>query len=129
MAMDQIPKIELKKLKALEIEVNALDLLPPSLEVLERMVKLVADRFSVPTTATYRVSGKPPNSATYLDFKWGRPTRHMNVKLEDDGSYHCFHQYCADRYDRLETATSSVAWYYLVGRRYPFVGRYNLLQA
>jgi hypothetical protein len=122
------PKIDPENLNALTAEVNALDLLPPSLEVLECMVKLVADRFSVPTTATYRLSGKPPNSVTYLDFKWGAPTRIMNVKLEDDGRYHCFHQYCADRYDRLETATSSVAWYYLVGRPYPTVWRNNLLK-
>jgi hypothetical protein len=126
--MDQIPRIEPEKLTALTVEVNALDLLPRSLEVVERMVKLVGDRFSVPTTATYRVHGKPPNSVTYLDFKRGVPAHIMNVKIEDDGHYHCFHQYCADRYDRLETATSSVAWYYLVGRPYPTVGRYNLLK-
>jgi hypothetical protein len=122
--MRQIPRIEPEKLKALKNEVDALDLLPPSLEVLERMVKLIAEHFSVTVSASYRAGGP----VTYLDFKEGSPTNIMNVKLEDDGRYHCFHQFCADQYDRLETATSSVAWYYLIGRSYPAVGRYNLLK-
>jgi hypothetical protein len=122
------PGITRENLDALIAEVNAIDLAPPSLEVLERMVKLVANRFSVPTTATYRVSGKPPDLVTYLNFEWGTPTRYMNVKLDDDGRYHCFHQYCADQYDTLETATSSVAWHYLIGRAYPTVWRDSLLK-
>ena len=123
--MSSIPEIEPEMLKALIAEVKALDQLPPSLEVLERMVKLVADRFPVPVTATRRVSGKPPNSVTYLDFKWGTPTRIMNVKLEDDGRYYCFYQYCADRYDKHRIATSSVAWPYVVGCPYPTVWRHK----
>ena len=126
-AADHIPRIELEKLAALTAEVNALDRLTPGLEVVERVVKLVADRFSVPVTAAYRIHGRSPNLTTYLDFKWGTPTRFMSVKLEDDGRYHCFHQFCADQSDRLETTTSSVAWHYVVGRPYPTVGRYNLL--
>jgi hypothetical protein len=124
--MTQIPRIEPKKLSTLIVEINALDRLPPSLEIVERMVKLIANRFCVPITATYRVHGKPPNCITYLDFEWGRPANMMNVRLEGNG-YHCFHQFCADRYDRLETATSLVAWYYFIGRPYPLIGRYNLL--
>jgi len=123
-----IPRISRQNLNALIAEVNAIDLIPPSLEILERTVKLVADRFSVPTTATYRVSGKPPDSVMYLNFEWGRPTRYLNVRLEADGRYHCSHQCCADRYDKLETATSSAAWFYLIGRSYPAVGRDNLLE-
>lgn len=122
------PKITPENLKALIAEVNAIDLLPPSLEILERTVKLVADRFSMPITATYRVSGAPPNSVTYLDFSWGAPPRYMGVKLEDDGRYYCFHQYGADRHDKFETTTSSTAWYYLIGRSYPTVWRDNLLK-
>jgi hypothetical protein len=122
--MNQVPKIEPEKLKALNDEVDALDRLPPSLEVLERTVKLVAKRFSVTVLAAYRVSGP----TTYLDFSEGSPAKYMSVKLEDDGRYHCFHQYMQDQYDILEAATSTVAWYYLIGRPYPSIGRYNFLQ-
>lgn len=122
--MSQVPKIAPDKLKVLTNEVDALDRLPPGLEVVERTVKLIAERFSVTVSAAYRVSGP----TTYLDFREGSPAKLMNVKLEDDGRYHCFHQYLNDRYDRLETATSAVAWYYLIGRPYPLVGRYNFLQ-
>jgi hypothetical protein len=74
--MRQIPRIEPEKLKALKNEVDALDLLPPSLEVLDRMVKLIARHFSMAVSASYRAGGP----VTYLDFKEGSPANIMNVK-------------------------------------------------
>ena len=55
--MPQIPKIERERLEALNNEVDALDRLQPSLETRERVVKLIADKFSVPVATSYRVSG------------------------------------------------------------------------
>jgi hypothetical protein len=103
--VDSIAPEEFQRLKA---DVDALDRMTPSLEVLERMVRLVAERFSVPVTARYR--------GRCLDFEVGN--NYMNVKLQD-GRYSCFHQCMADRYEMVHTATSAAAWYYIVGRSYP----------
>jgi hypothetical protein len=117
------PKIAPEKLKALTDEVDALDRLPPGLDVAERAVKLIAGRFSI-TVSTFRRGSGPTAS---LDFK-DALGKYMSVKFGDDGRYHCFHQYMQDQYDILEAATLTVAWYYLIGRAYPFVERYNFLQ-
>jgi hypothetical protein len=121
----ETPKIKAYELNALKNEVDVLDLLPPSLAVLERMVKLIAEGFCIVVSASYRTSG----SVTYLDFKKGSPANIMSVELEENGRYHCIHQFCADRYDRLETLPSTVAWHYLIGRAYPGVGGHNLLKS
>ncbi len=109
--------MEPQKLKALKVEVDALDLLPPSLEVLERMVTLIAEHFSVPTTASYHGSGKD-NSPRYLAFQKPRGY-YMGVSLED-GRYHCSHQAMADRYETVETVTSSAAFYFVIGHTRPW---------
>jgi hypothetical protein len=113
--MIRMARLDPENLKALKDEVDLLDQLPRSLESLERMVKLIADRFSIVISASYRMSG----SVVYLDLKYGSPTRYMSVSLDEDGRYHCFHQMAADRFEKLETATSSAAWFYVVGRDRP----------
>jgi hypothetical protein len=104
-AMITVNSIAPEELQRLKADVDALDRMTPSLEVLERMVRLVAERFSIPVTARYR--------GPYLDFEVGNA--YMTVELQD-GRYHCFHQCMADRYEMVHTATSAAAWYYLVGR-------------
>jgi hypothetical protein len=103
-AVNSIAPEELQRLKA---DVDALDRMTPSLEVLERMVRLIAERFSVPVTARYR--------GQYLDFEVGNA--YMAVKLED-GRYRCFHSCMADRYEMVQTATSAAAWFYIFGMSY-----------
>ena len=100
--VDAIAPEDFERLKA---DVDELDRMTPSLEVLERMVRLVAERFSMPVTAKYR--------GQYLDFELGNA--YMTVE-QQDGRYYCFHQYMADRYEMVHTATSAAAWYYIVGR-------------
>lgn len=124
--MITVDSIEPEKLKLLRVEIDALDVLPPSLEVLEKVVKLIADRFSLSVSANYRdyaYNDKATGETTltrYLDFKYGSPTKIMNVRLEN-GKYHCFHMCMADQYDDFANSTSSAAWYYLIGCRYPML--------
>jgi hypothetical protein len=122
--MITVDSIEPEKLKLLRAEIEALDALPLSLEVLEKMVKLIADRFSLSVSATYRdyaYNDRATGDTTltrYLDFKFGPQMQIMNVRLESN-QYHCFHQCMADRYDRIAKSTSTAAWYYLIGLAYP----------
>ena len=109
-----------ENLRALLIEIDALDQLPPNLLVIEKMVRLIADYFEIPLSTNLREAGKLPKVRRVLDCtRTERPERCMYVVIEADGYYHCTFRTMADEYSQIQQVASTAAWYFMIGLPYP----------